>query len=438
MERRGILALAVPALIAACGIARAQTSGTADGTLTLNGKAIRLTVAYACIARDNPEDDQRFVDVLLADRAVDPLMACSSTWQRRLAEAGTLAGVRVRVRMDGDPFSGSVCGPGLPGGCVPAGFDHRFQAGKFDERHIAGRLFLEKEDGFAGDTFQYDARFAADVAPDPFVLGDADRAALAAMAPGTAVGTFAVNGQAVRLTRAYAVERRDFHGDPPKRVLLLSDAEIPADVLLEGFGLQALAREGRVRAIEVELEPDGRPEGGQLYHPVFFEGLEPGMSLSVSVSGMHRFVAVRSDADGVSGRLFLTEPSDFLDDTFFYGALFHAAVLRKPPPTHEGVRAAKSEPGKAAAAFFQAARRKDGAALRKMGGPELAAELDGPDGARMLEMMAAFFGTPMRIVAVTETGDRAEVVAVGGEEGSRESTTLNLIRVDGKWRIAPP
>lgn len=436
MNRFGMIAFAC--LILAAGNGRAQTSGTVEGTLTVNGKTVRLGAARACIDRHDIDDTEPRIVVLLTAEPVDPLVGCMSDMLQSLAESGRLAGVRVTFNPNGTPFSGTVYADSLSSGYVPAGFDHVFERKAFDGRQVAGRLRMADEGGFAGDRFRYEATFAVDVIPDPFVLAETERAALATMAPGSATGAFTVDGRTSPLVHAYAVERKDFHDAPIHLVLVLSDAPIPDRVLLEGFGMQALARDGRVRAVEVDLGPDRRPSGGQLYHATFFEDVPEGSSLSVSVSGMHHFVPLESGQDTVAGRLFTKGLSTFLDDTFHYTALFRARVLRKPPPTHVGAQAERSGPGKAVAAFFEAARKRDKAGLKRWGGPELAAELDGPDGSRMLEMIAEFFGPNLRIVEVTEAGDTAEVVAAQRGEGAAESTTLRLIRIDDAWRIAPP
>ncbi|MGH9671477.1 MAG: hypothetical protein ACRD3A_15340, partial [Terriglobales bacterium] len=124
--------------------------------------------------------------------------------------------------------------------------------------------------------------------------------------------------------------------------------------------------------------------------------------------------------------------------TYHYSGMFRATVMRKPPPTYQGTKAALSGPGKVAAAFFQAARLRNKLALKKLVAPEMAAQLDGPEGAQIMKMTAAFFSSNLRVVAVTETGDSAEVIAVAGSKGSRESTTLKMTKINGEWRISKP
>ena len=39
---------------------------------------------------------------------------------------------------------------------------------------------------------------------------------------------------------------------------------------------------------------------------------------------------------------------------------------------------------------------------------------------------------------VTETGDSAEVIAMAGSKGSRESSTLKMAKINGEWKVSKP
>jgi len=436
MRLRRIAAFVVLIAIAPALPVWAQQPGSAQGKLTVNGQAATLSHAYARIFKNNPQDTDKYVEVLLTAEPVDPLLAGSSSSLRKLAGEKKLTGIQVTLNAEHEPFAVTLFHPALSDGSMPAMDSRRFEAQTFDEQNVAGRLFTPEEGSFGDDRYEFDVSFRAAIAPDPFTIGAADRAALAALAPGAASGSFVVNGQETRFRYGYAVGRRDFPGDPEKLVLVLSDAPIPDQVLLEGFGLQKLGREGTVHAVEVQLGADHQPEGGQLYHQIFSKDEAEGTAMSVSVAGMHNFVPDVVDANIVSGKLFMKAPEEFMGVTYYYAGMFRATVLRKPPPTYEGEKAAQSGPGKVAAAFFRAARAGDKATLKKLVAPEMAAQLDGPQGADMMKMMAAFFSSSLRVAAVTESGDTAEVVAVAGGKESRESTTLTLTRINGEWKVS--
>lgn len=439
MRLRSIIISAALLVISFSLAALAQQAGTASGTLTVNGKAAKLTHAYARIFKNNPDDADKYIEVLLTAEPIDPLIAGSSDTLRKLAGEGKLTGIEVTIAEDKHPFGVTVYSSAISDGYLPApGFIHQFDAETFDDKSVAGRVYTSEEGSFGDDHFAYEVKFRAEIAPDPFTITPADRAALSALKPGAATGSFKVNDQETKFQYAYAVGRRQFPGDPEKIVLVLSDAPVPDGVLLEGFGLQKLGREGTVHAVEVELGKGGKPEGGQLYHKEFSKDEPEGTSMSVSVSGMHNFVPETLDANTVSGKLFMKEPSDFMGATYYYTGMFRAVVMRKPPPTYEGTKAALSGPGKAVTAFIQAVRLRNKLAIKKLVQPEMAAQLDGPEGAKMLKMMAAFMSPNLRVVAVTETGDSAEVVAMAGGKGSRESNTFQLAKINGEWKIAKP
>jgi hypothetical protein len=269
---------------------------------------------------------------------------------------------------------------------------------------------------------------------DSQALTEEDRAGLALIKPGVAHGEFMVAGRTTKLTIAYAVVRREFPGDPETLEVILSDAPIPENVLLEGFGMQQLASDGQVHAVQIEFEPDGKPKGGVLHNSGFSDGSSHGIA-SLSTSGMHHFAPETLDGKMVSGKLFMKEVGDFMDTEYHYSAIFRAAVLRKPPPTYEGTAAAASPPGKAVVAFLKAAGAGKKAALKKLIEPAMAAELDGPEGPSMLKMLKTMFAPGFKVVEVTLKGDSAEVLVVKKEGTGRESMKLFAVRRGGTWRL---
>ena len=435
MKLRSILTSAALVVIALSLAAPAQQVGSASGTLTVNGKMAKLSHAYARIFKNNPDETEKYIEVLLTAEPVDPLVAGSSSALHKLARDGKLTGIQVTIAEDKHPFGTTVYSSAISDGYVPAAKNQEFDAATFDDKTVAGRLYTSEEGSFLSDTYEYDVKFNAEIAPDPFSITPADKRALAAMKPGAAVGSFKVNDQETKFQYAYAVGRKEFPGDPEKMVVVLSDAPIAEDVLLGGFGMQKLGAEGTVHAVEVELGKENKPEGGRLYHKGFSKPEDEGRSMSISVSGMHNFVPEKVDANSVSGKLFMKEPSDFMDRTFHYSALFRADVLRNPPPTYEGAKAPLSGPGKAVTSFMSAARLGNKLALKKVVTPQMAAQLDTPEGVMILKMAKASFPLGMNVVEVTEKGDTAEVVAMKRSKNGRETVRLHAIKIAGQWKV---
>lgn len=430
MKLRGVIVSAALFLISFSLAALAQQAGTASGTLTVNGKVTKLSHAYAQVSKNNPEDAQEFIHVILSDVPIPPLHMGTNA-MRKMAKEGKLHAVEASLTKD-DTMSATIFDPSIDDGYVPGGSSAKFEPQVFDGKTAAGRLFTEEEQSFFDTHFQFDLTFRTAVAPYPLSLGEADRAAIAALKPGTASGEFMVSDQTAKLAYAYAVGRREFPGDPEKVFIVLSDAPIPEDVLLGGFGMQSLADEGKVHAVEVEIGSNREPKGGQLYHDAFAKG---GGGSSLSVSGMHNFLPETFDANAVSGKLLMKEGDDFMGTEYYYAATFRAPVLRKPPPTYEGAKAELSGPGKAATSFMSAARLGNKLALKKVVTPQMATQLDGPDGMMILKMAKATFPLGMKVVEVTEKGDTAEVVAMKRSKSGRETANLHALKIDGQWKV---
>lgn len=432
MKLRSIsAALVVLSLLAAAAFA--QQAGTASGTLTVNGKAVQLNHAYAQVSKNNPGDTEEFIHVILSDVPIPPLRM-SDDALRRMAKEGQLHAIEVSLTKD-DTISATVYDPAIDDGYVPAGSSAKFESKVFDGKTVAGRVFTEEEGSFFDTHYEFEVTFSAPVAPYPLDLGEADRGAIAGLKPGTASGEFTVNDQTSKLAYAYVVGRREFPGDPEKLSILLSDAPIPDDVLLAGSGMQALAGEGKVHAVEVEIDSDREPQGGQLYHDALAKG---GGGASLSVSGMHHLLVETFDTKTVAGKLLMKEGDDFFDTDYYYTAVFRADVMRKPPPTYEGAKAALSGPGKAVTSFMTAARLGNKLALKKVVTPSMAAQLDGPEGKMLMAMAKSSFSLGMKVVEVTEKGDTAEVVAMKRSKTGRETVRLHALKLDGQWKVGQP
>jgi hypothetical protein len=430
MKLRSISAVFV---VMSLSLAAFGQAGTAHGTLTVNGQAVQLKHAYAQVTKNEPGDSDEYVRVILSDVPI-PRLKTGDNALRKMAKDGQLHAVEITLSKD-DTKGATIFDPSIDDGYVPAGSDAKFEPKVFDGKTASGRLFTEEEGSFFDTHYQFDLTFQAPVAPYPLSLSQADHAAIAAMKPGTASGEFIVNDQETKLAYAYAVARREFPGDPEKIYVVLSDAPIPDETLLGGFGIGSLAGEGKVHAIEVEIAGNREPKGGELYHEAFAKS---GGGASLSVSGMHHFLADTFDGKTVAGKLLMKEGDDFMGTEYYYTATFRAPVMRKPPPTYEGAKAALSGPGKAMTAFMSAARLGNKAALKKVVTPKMAAQLDGPDGAMILKMAKSSFPVGMSVVEVTEKGDTAEVVAMKRSKSGRETVKLQAMKIDGLWKVGQP
>ena len=113
-----------------------------------------------------------------------------------------------------------------------------------------------------------------------------------------------------------------------------------------------------------------------------------------------------------------------------------AEIQRKPPPTFTGAAAAASGPGQAVTAFMRAARLRNKVALKKLVTDEMAAELDGPKGAEIIEMLALMIEPGEKVVAVYQTGDIADVVTIAKSKAGKSSSKKRLRLINGAWKLS--
>lgn len=249
---------------------------------------------------------------------------------------------------------------------------------------------------------------------------------------GTAKGTFTAGGTTTSLRYAYALEQTsDFDAKKKEIGVLLSDIPLSGDQIEEWATRSKMAREGKLNAVFVAIDPaDQSPTTASLYHKAF-QG-------SMSLSGSNRFKPTTFTKTRIAGRLSIPEKTDFDNHRYVYDAVFNAAIRPMSLPTFTGAAAQNSSAGKAALAFFTAMRTGKIEAIKPFLGPEQLAQLNGPDGPKMLEMGKAFAPDPKtaQISSVTIKGGVATVVITKKEKDSKETTTIKFTGApNGPWKV---
>jgi hypothetical protein len=410
------------ALLLVASPAFAEPAGTAQGKFTLNDDTAEIRYAVA-VPWTNKDDGREGVKVLLSDVPIaEDGVARDDDGFDPQDKPGQIRAIEFIIYPEEGPDAGTMYHPGFKDYTLSKSGGVKFTSEVFDASTLAGRLYMEEPDDFFDRVYFFDVSFRASISKG----GDAAGGPPA----GTAQGTWTVNNQASPLAYAYAVARRNFEDEPEKIYVVLSEKEIPAEKLMKSFGLMDLKREGNFRALEFEIDSKKGVEGSQLYHDAFEHG-------SFSSSGSsHKWVPRVFDNKTVAGRLYMTKPDDFFERVYHYSVAFRADILRKPPPTFVGAAAAASPPGQAMTAFIRAARLKDKIALKKLITEEMAAELDGPQGAQMLEMLPVMFEPGIKVVAVYQTGDTAEVVAMAKEKSGKSANRMKLRLINGEWKVS--
>jgi hypothetical protein len=244
---------------------------------------------------------------------------------------------------------------------------------------------------------------------------------------GTAKGTFTGEGKAIALRHAYAlIKPNKLDDDEDALYLVLSDVPVTPDMLREEWGLAEAFRDGKLNAIELRLDQNKAPACGQLYHPAFADG-------SVSVCGIAKLDLGYFDGKRISGRLYTGKEESF-GKQWEFSAQFSAAILPKPKPVAEVMLPLDSPPAQLALAFVKAARAGDKAGLKKVITSEMAADLDGPNGAKIMEFLKEAYPPTMKLTKVVKKGEhKAEIVFTEKSKDSSATTTMKAALVNGAW-----
>ncbi len=402
--------------------ALAAPAGTAKGKFTVNDVTAEIRHAVA-VPWTNKDDGRQGVKVLLSDVPIpDDAVSRDGEGFDPGDKPGQVHAIEYILYPEEGADSGTLYHPGLKNYTLSTSGKAQFTSEVLDANTVAGRLYMHEPDDYFDRVYYYDLTFRAPISRALDAAGGAPA--------GTAQGTWTVNDQTAALRYAYAVARRDSEDDPEKMYVVLSEKAIPADKLLEEMGLRELERAGNFRALEFQLDPKEGIESNQLYH----DALERG---SFSSSGSsHKWLPRVFDKKTVAGRLFMTKPDDFFERVYYYSVAFRADVIRKPPPTFTGAAAASSPPGQAVIAFMRAARLKDKPAMKKLITPEMAADLEGPQGDQMLGFLSSMFAPASKVVAVYQTGESAQVVVMARAKGGKSTQKIPVKLIEGKWTLA--
>ena len=135
--------------------------------------------------------------------------------------------------------------------------------------------------------------------------------------PGTVQGKIAFNGKTVPLSFVYAWKELDYGGKKVKTNLLLSAEKVPDAAMADMFGLNDLAKAGKLHGVEVTFNADGHIVSGTFYTDATDDGFFP-------ASGMHNFEKKAMTPTSIEGRL--SGKDDSLGLKWFYDATFKAPI----------------------------------------------------------------------------------------------------------------
>lgn len=242
--------------------------------------------------------------------------------------------------------------------------------------------------------------------------------------PGTATGTFTINGESVDLSHAYVYrEPEGFYdpADPTWSVLITAESVAPRDVddpfidpslrlsltLTSEFGdgpsLQVLSQNLRVGHFSMS--------GGE--KPL----------LQLEQEGPEIF----------AGRVHLAEPQTFIDDSYDYDLNFHALPVDPNAPMREALPVGGGEPGAAYLAWVNALHSLDVDTIRTLVTPDMAQMLDDPEADVQLEFLATTTPTDVRILEGSSNGETAILQVEGSMDGESVTGEVTLERHGEQW-----
>lgn len=145
----------------ACAAA-ALAAGTASGTLEVNGKALKITQAYAFQVEDWTDKSKNATVLLLSDRPLPEKVLNEKASIFDLRDTG-MNGMKMEFYSGGDNYAMSIVGAGVDSSFSSSGTFDATQFTIFEAAKIAGKITAEKT--FGETQFKYDVTFESDVLP---------------------------------------------------------------------------------------------------------------------------------------------------------------------------------------------------------------------------------------------------------------------------------
>jgi hypothetical protein len=257
-------------------------------------------------------------------------------------------------------------------------------------------------------------------------------------APGTASGSFSVDGKTIELHYAYAMAQANpFDEKKTDTAILLTDTPLSEEAFAGVKDLEVAGRLEPHNSVLVVLDESGQSTREVVHHDALGD-----MSLQMSGTA-HAGIQIASREGGrITGSAQTKGPEDFLKHKYEVRAQFQAtirqAVRDAPPPdakTGKKLPPGGGEPGQAYLALQDAIRRKDLAAIRKARPADMP-DMSDDDLRKGLEIMAAMTPEKIAIDDGYVAGDAAVLYVSGVLEGEKQYGTVKLSRIGGAWRPA--
>lgn len=139
-------------------------SGTASGTITVNGKTTKLSHAYARAVPGFFDKTKEDVQVILSDVPLEGKALEDQFERKKLADAGKLHAFEITLNAAGEPISTAFRDNGFKR-ASPSGLSSAdvFTKKVFDGKTVEGSYKSAKESEFFDNTYSFDVSFRAAV-----------------------------------------------------------------------------------------------------------------------------------------------------------------------------------------------------------------------------------------------------------------------------------
>jgi hypothetical protein len=256
-------------------------------------------------------------------------------------------------------------------------------------------------------------------------------------APGTAKGSFSIDGKAVSLSHAYAMSQPDkFDAKKTNTAILLTEKPLPAGALDKLTDLEGAQRGERRNSVLFVLDETGKAVREVIRHDSLGD-------MSLQMSGMtHAQVSSTAGPKGrIQGSAKTKEPEEFLDHKYQIDASFDApvqAAMKEPPvpdaKTGKRLPPGGGDPGKEYLAFHAAVQKKDASAVRKWKPADMP-DVSDEELKQGLELMAAMSPPKINVDDGYVAGDSAVLSVSGIVDGEKQYGTIRMVRSEGAWRM---
>ena len=144
----------------------APADGKAEGTLTVNGKTIKVAFAYALMVPGFFDKNTKDTQVIVSDVPLDAEALADEFVRIGMAKEGKLHAFEITIDAAGTPVSTAWRHDGFKGP-MPSGLssDDVFTKKVLDGKVVEGSYKSAAEEEFFGDTYAFDVTFRAAVAP---------------------------------------------------------------------------------------------------------------------------------------------------------------------------------------------------------------------------------------------------------------------------------